>query len=52
MRQMYVFRVLFTLALVSVLSVSYKKNPVEQNEAVAPMEGWGVRGSFDAQGVS
>lgn len=52
MRQMYVFRVLFTLALVSVFSVSCKKNPVEQNEAVAPMEGWGVRGSFDAQGVS
>ena len=49
MRQMYLFRVLFTLALVSVFSVSCKKNPVEQNEAVAPMEGWGVRGSFDAQ---
>ena len=38
MRQMYFFRVLFTLALVSVCSVSCKKNPVEQDEAVAPME--------------
>lgn len=44
MRQMYAFRVLFTLALVSVLSVSCKKNPVERDEAVAPMEGWGERG--------
>ena len=49
MRQKYLFRVLFTLALVLVFSVSCKKSPVEQDETVAPMEGWGVRGSFDAR---
>jgi len=46
MRQMYLFRVLFTLALVSVFSVSCKKNPVERDEAVAPMEGLGSKGFF------